>query len=165
MNTSDTLNINPSSKINSQTVNKRKTFNILIIDDDTTVAESLKDYLEFRGHTVCTVDEGTRGLYQLSTRSFDIIFVDYHLDNDSKKYFDGVVMTDCIRGKIKYFIFGYTGDTSKETIDKCKAVGMDGVVFKPMDINTLDKLFSHMEQMESINKRKLKFSKDNLIIF
>ena len=61
---------------------KKKTLNILIIDDDENVSTMLEDYLSLRGHYVEIVCEGTRGITKNNLKKYDIIFIDYHLDND-----------------------------------------------------------------------------------
>ena len=61
---------------------KRKNLKILIIDDDESVSSILQDYLQLRGHQVEVVNEGTRGITKNNMKNYDIIFIDYHLDND-----------------------------------------------------------------------------------
>lgn len=166
---------------------RKKNFNILIIDDDINVAECLKEYLESRGHTVITVDEGTRGIYQMYTNNFDLVFLDYHLGKDGspsycinkkekfdKSFLDGIIITECVKNndKIKNqksLILAYTGDTSQKAISKFKNAGMDGVIFKPIDIIILNKFMSSLESRTDVDKEILgnifKGSKNSLLFF
>jgi CheY-like chemotaxis protein len=153
-------------------LNKKKVFNILIVDDDENVASSLKEYLECRGHLVTIVDEGSRGICQLYMNQFDIIFLDYHLDNDINPiyketkhvprdgtYLDGIKVTECIRDinstknyTKKSIIFAYTGDSSNEAIYNFKESGMDGVIFKPIDVKALDKIMLSLESKNDLDR-------------
>lgn len=146
--TEQTKNTSPNCRTN---LIKKKTFKIMIIDDDVNVSLTLKQYLEHRGHIVTIIEEGVRGLSQLHNNKYDLIFLDYHLDNNYD--FDGVSITECIKNSdnknVK--IFAYTGDTSNEAIIKFKNVGMDGVVYKPVEIIVLDKIMSILETKNSID--------------
>lgn len=136
---------------------KRKNFNILIIDDGedhdniTNMSHSLKSYLELRGHRVHSMDEGIRSLYNIVKNDYDIIFVDYHLKNDS---IDGAELTECIKKIKDNIIFAYTQDTSNSILNKFKKNGSNGIVYKPIKVNILDKLMNilEMKHRDTINK-------------
>jgi DNA-binding response OmpR family regulator len=164
---------------------KKKVMKILIVDDDENVANSLKDYMIFRGHFVETVNEGSRGLGKNINENYDLIFLDYHLDNDISPGLDetklnyssilnGATLGECIKEiksdlTKKMLIFGYTGDTSLEAINKFKNAGADGVIFKPAEPNLLDKLMANIENNNDIDKfsliKTLKIYKKNIVIF
>ena len=79
------LEINLTGKINhkyNHYLYKRKNLKILIIDDDENVSTILQEYLLLRGHQVDVVNEGSRGITKNHMKDYDIIFIDYHLDND-----------------------------------------------------------------------------------
>jgi CheY-like chemotaxis protein len=50
---------------------------LLCIDDDRTVLECEKDFLESFGYTVMTASSGREGLEIAGLRSFDVVIVDY----------------------------------------------------------------------------------------
>lgn len=164
---------------------KKKVMKVLIVDDDENVANSLKDYMIFRGHYVETVNEGSRGLGKNIDENYDLIFLDYHLDNDISPGLDenklnyssilnGATLSECIK-EIKsetsknILIFGYTGDSSIDAINKFKNSGADGIIFKPAEPNLLDKLMINIENNINIDKfsltKTLKIYKKNIIIF
>lgn len=160
---------------------KKRNLNILIIDDDTTVAECLGEYLEQRGHIVNIVDEGTRGLCQFKNKNFDIVFLDYHLDNDGcinnnsenikLSKIDGAIISECLKddSNNSNLIFAYTGDNSQNAINRCKNAGMDGIVFKPVNEKILNKLMISLETKNIVSKNDLlktaKYSRDSIIMF
>ena len=50
--------------------------NILIIDDEASVCESLQDILEDEGYNVVTVDSGEAGIRCVASEQIDLVFLD-----------------------------------------------------------------------------------------
>jgi len=50
--------------------------NILVVDDDLSICESTKAFLEALGHTVVTANNGIEALAAMETKEFDIAIVD-----------------------------------------------------------------------------------------
>ena len=163
---------------------KKKTLNILIIDDDENVSSMLEDYLSLRGHYVEIVCEGTRGITKNNLKKYDIIFIDYHLDNDlppniSKNNLNkdniltGATVSEIINlqknEKNDSIIFGYTGDSTKNAINKFKSSGADGIIFKPLEPEIFDKLMFNIESSRQFDKdsfsNAFRSLRDNIIIF
>lgn len=122
---------------------KRKTFSILIVDDDIDVANNLKTLLELRGHRVTVVDDGLRCITHCKDKRkhYDIVFMDYHMEG-----LDGAQVTQIVKNdKKKSLIFAYTGDDSQKAINDFKQVGMDGAIIKPIDIQSIQLLMSKLE--------------------
>jgi CheY-like chemotaxis protein len=129
---------------------RRKSFNILIVDDDLTIANSLKTVLNFRGHNVTVVDDGIRCITQCQNEEnhFDIVFLDYHMDG-----LDGARVAEIVKDKKnKSIIFAYTGDNSDKALKDFKSVGMDGAIIKPVDINGIDLLMNKLENCVTLDK-------------
>lgn len=161
---------------------KRKYLNILIIDDDVCILEIFKQYLESRGHKVTIVDEGTRAISKIKESAFDVVFMDYHLNNDGspthssnmkesfkESHFNGAVLMDCVKTNKnnQTYIFAYTGDNSSTAIEECKNSGMDGALFKPLDINILNKLMLQLENSNCTKTLLNKLAKElkNVLVF
>jgi CheY-like chemotaxis protein len=51
---------------------------VLIVDDDKNSGESLRDIIQYRGHSVTLLDEGMKFVNRMNEETFDIIFMDYH---------------------------------------------------------------------------------------
>lgn len=173
--------INPSYNHYSY---KKKTLNILIIDDDENVSSMLEDYLSLRGHSVEIVNEGTRGITKNNLKKYDMIFIDYHLDNDlppniSKNNLNedniltGATVSEIINlqkeERNESIIFGYTGDSTKNAIKKFKNSGADGIIFKPLEPEIFDKLMFNIESNRNFDKQSIsnafKSLRGNIIIF
>jgi len=138
--------------------NKKSNLNILIVDDDQTSLELFKDLLEFRGHTVVTLNEGVRCISNLQSNNYDVIFLDYHIGD-----IDGVDLADFIKDifKHKSLIFAYTGDSSNDAINKFKVIGMNGVFIKPLNILKFDSIMNIIESSKELRKT----NDDSMMIF
>ena len=49
---------------------------VLIIDDERSIRNTLKEILEFEGHEVATAEDGKQGLDKALAENFDAIFCD-----------------------------------------------------------------------------------------
>src|SRR3989338_9340968 len=99
----------------------RNKFNILIIDDELEIAKMLGSVLEMRGHNITIETNGISGLSRCQDNKFDIIFMDFHIDN-----MNGIDITDLLKNSCMNtaLIFAFTGDDSKSALKKFKEIGM-----------------------------------------
>lgn len=121
--------------------NNCKKLNILIVDDDMVSADLFKDILESYGHTVKTLDEGVKCLSNCMKNKYDIIFLDYHIGD-----LNGADLADCLKDVLntKSYIYAYTGDSNPIIMKKCKDIGMNGAIIKPLNIINIDKILSNI---------------------
>jgi PleD family two-component response regulator len=128
-------------------------FNILVVDDDNFIAESLGEILSERGHSVTIANESMSCLGKCQTTDFDIIFMDFHLAD-----YNGANTTDLLKNvcKNKSIVFGFTGDDSKNTISLFMKMGVDAAIIKPIDIDLIDKLMVILETRSELDKHMLK---------
>lgn len=169
-------------EVYNHTLQRKKCLNILIIDDDVNVSRVLHDVLEIRGHNIEVVNEGSRGIARTFDNTYDIVFIDYHLDNDvspevskedlkDESILTGANLSECIlEFKKEPLIFGYTGDSSTKAIQNFKNAGVDGIIFKPLEIDIIDKLMNVIEKSNNkVDKlelqKTLRFVKRHIIIF
>jgi CheY-like chemotaxis protein len=145
----------------------RKTFNILIVDDDVIGAECLKEILELKGHRVNIVDDGSRSITLCQSNKYDVVFMDYHLDG-----LDGVQLTNILKDDMikKTIILAYTGDNSSLALELFKNSGMDGIVVKPIDLSIINMLLCQIEEKILNNKSDdmhsfIKKTKKNSVLF
>ena len=57
--------------------------NILIVDDDKVICESLADFIKLMGHNVAYVFSLKEGMKKINTASFDLVFLDVRLPDGS----------------------------------------------------------------------------------
>lgn len=123
--------------------------NILIVDDDINSSSLFKEILELNGYNVQTLDEGVKCISNCMKNNYDIIFLDYHIGD-----INGADLADCLKDvlKTKSLIYAYTGDSDPDTLKKCKDIGMNGALIKPLNINLLNKIMKTIE--ENIDNKK-----------
>ena len=167
-------NIKIISKDSEQKYNiKSKKLDILIVDDDYDTRNSLKDLIEMRNHNVSDLEEGMRCVSRCNKKKYDIIFMDYHM-NDLKSDIGEVngldvvkIMKECCNNDAP--IFAYTGDNSSDAIKKFKESDLTGVLIKPVSPKLINDFFSIFEEYKDENyKKKLKkisIKNKNLMIF
>lgn len=108
---------------------------ILVIEDNQDLAANLVDYLETRGHTVDTAQNGLTGLHLASTGDFDVIVLDimlpgmdgltlcHTLRREARKQTPVLMLT--ARGSLDDKIAGFGG-------------GADDYVVKPFELRELE---------------------------
>ena len=130
----------------------KKSLEILIVDDDTNASELFKKILESHGHVVKTLDEGVKCISNCIKKHYDIIFLDYHIRD-----INGIELTGCLKDVLltKSLIYAYTIDLNPEVFKKCKDIGMDGVIIKPLNINNINKI---LLKIKDNNKKNNKFN-------
>lgn len=110
---------------------------LLIVDDDDNARESLNDILKARGHEVTSLDEGMKCVNRCSKNNFDIIFMDYHINDIDNEIgeLNGTDVTKMVRDcfDVESLIYAYTGDNTSRAIKKFKDNKMKGAFIKPVD--------------------------------
>jgi|LakMenE01Jun11ns_1017448.scaffolds.fasta_scaffold9774475_2 CheY-like chemotaxis protein len=146
--------------------NKKKKLKILIVDDEIDSSSLFKEILDLRGHNVTLINEGIQCINKCKDNEYDIIFLDYHIPG-----IDGVVIADLIKDlfKTNSLIFAYTGDSTTESLNKFKKIGMTAALIKPVDIDLINLIMNSFEERECIDKNILhklsKKHKNTLYIF
>jgi DNA-binding response OmpR family regulator len=99
---------------------------ILIVEDDTSIAEIERDFLEINGMECHIVSNGTDGLREASSGKYDLILLDLMLPG-----LDGYEITKRIRGVVNVPILMVTART--EDADKIRGLGLgaDDYISKP----------------------------------
>jgi len=132
--------------------NKKKIYNILIVDDDNETAQNFKLILSFRGHNVYVVNDGLKCITQCKEKIFDIIFLDYHMEE-----LDGAQVAQLVKDdKKRTLIFAYTGDSSTKAINEFKEAGMNGAIVKPIDIKNIEMLMTKLENSINLDDKTIK---------
>jgi len=107
--------------------------NILVIDDERSIRNSLKDIIEYENHTVDLAENGLEGLKLVQTNTYDIIFCDIKMPE-----IDGMETMEKIKALNEenqvVMISGHGDiDTAVEAIKK----GAFDFIQKPIDLNRL----------------------------
>jgi len=148
-----------------------KKFSILIVDDDQSSRESLKDMLKTRGHDVTTIDEGMKCVNRCAEHNYDIIFMDYHIDDlgDELGEIDGTTVTRMVQEcfDIDCAVYAYTGDNSVDAIKQFKDNNMKGVFVKPVEPSLITEFLKIVENNieDSVQLSRLAMKRKNFMFF
>lgn len=105
---------------------------VLIVEDDVTISEVEKGYLEIAGFDVDVADNGTLGVKMALNENYDLILLDVMLPD-----YDGFSITKDIRQKKDVPIILVTAKTDELHKLKGLSLGIDDYVTKPFSPNEL----------------------------
>ena len=106
---------------------------ILVIDDQKSIRNTLKDILEYEGHEVIVAEDGLDGLEKFNAGKFDVVLTDIKMPNmDGMEVLEKIISTGTDAPVI--MISGHGNiDTAVEAIKK----GAYDFIEKPLDLNRL----------------------------
>ena len=106
---------------------------ILVIDDERSIRNTLKDILEFEKHQVTLAENGKQGLEAAQNGDFDLIFSDIKMPE-----MDGIeLLGRLIELNIEVPIVMISGHGNIETAVECIKKGAFDFIVKPIDLNRL----------------------------
>jgi len=106
---------------------------ILVIDDERSIRNTLKDILEFEKHEVALAGDGQTGLDAAQSESFDIIFSDIKMPG-----MDGIELLTILKEKeVEAPMVMISGHGNIETAVECIKKGAFDFIEKPIDLNRL----------------------------
>lgn len=136
-----------SKSKNLSSYKPKKSLRILVAEDQTTNQKVIHRTLNFFGHSVQVVENGLKVLDILKSETFDVILMDCHMPE-----LDGFSTSESIRSLNSPYknipIIALTADVLEKTKKKCKKVGMNGFVRKPV---SAEELFQEIEKIFQTN--------------
>ena len=106
---------------------------ILVIDDERSIRNTLKDILEFEKHKVTLAENGKQGLETALYEFFDIIFSDIKMPE-----MDGIELLEQLREKeVEAPVIMISGHGNIETAVDCIKKGAFDFIEKPIDLSRL----------------------------
>lgn len=106
---------------------------ILIIDDERSIRNTLKEILEFEKHQVTLAENGKQGLEAAQNGVFDLIFSDIKMPE-----MDGIeLLSNLTEQNIEAPIVMISGHGNIETAVECIKKGAFDFIVKPIDLNRL----------------------------
>lgn len=119
---------------------------ILIIEDDTNIAELERDYLQLNGYQVTIISDGSIGLEHACSGTYDVIIVDIMLPNK-----DGFQILKAVRNKSEIPVIIVSAKT--DDIDKIRGLGYgaDDYLTKPFSpAELIARVKSHINRYERL---------------
>jgi len=106
---------------------------ILVIDDEKSIRNTLKDILEYEKHTVTDAADGVEGLNLATTEKFDVILCDIKMPK-----MDGIeVLEKLLELQIETPVVMISGHGTIETAVEAIKKGAYDFISKPLDLNRL----------------------------
>ena len=106
---------------------------VLIIDDERSIRNTLKEILEFEGHEVTTAEDGKQGVDKALAENYDAIFCDIKMPvMDGNEVLDTLVAAGC-----EASIIMISGHGDIDTAVKCIKKGAYDFIQKPLDLNRI----------------------------
>lgn len=122
---------------------------ILIIDDEKAIRYSLKDIIEYEGHTVSEAEDGLSGLKMIMENDYDIVFCDIKMPK-----MDGIeVLEKALNEKFVKFCM-ISGHGTIATAVECLKKGAVDYIEKPLDLNKLLKVLKDNLSADNTNSNQ-----------
>lgn len=106
---------------------------VLIIDDERSIRNALKDILSYEGHDISLAEDGKVGVEMATASNFDVIFCDIKMPG-----MDGIeVLEKLIESGIDSSIVMISGHGTIDTAVECIKKGAFDFIQKPLDLNRI----------------------------
>lgn len=108
---------------------------ILVVDDEISLREMVKEMLMMSEHDVDTAENGSEALEAIREKSYDMVIIDRNMPGMS-----GVDVIKMVRANPKYEklkIMMLTAASVTKEIDEAFAAGATGYIIKPLNIKQL----------------------------
>ncbi|TAN51336.1 MAG: PAS domain-containing sensor histidine kinase [Methylococcaceae bacterium] len=116
---------------------------ILVAEDNPANQDLLQQQLDLLGYDAGMADNGKDALALWSAGAYSLLLTDCHMPE-----MDGYELTQAIRqaqagGGARTTIIAITADVSEDGRKQCFAAGMDGILYKPVDLHELERVLNH----------------------
>ncbi|MAO47055.1 MAG: response regulator [Crocinitomicaceae bacterium] len=119
---------------------------ILVIDDEQPIRASLKEILEYEGHTVAEAEDGMEGVVEASKSKYDVIFCDVKMPK-----MDGLDVLDMLESKaVNAPVIMISGHGTVETAVQALKKGAFDFIQKPLDLNRILVTLKHATETEEL---------------
>jgi signal transduction histidine kinase/CheY-like chemotaxis protein len=136
----------PSGSFGTETV--LPPLSIVVADDNLINQEVLSLYIEDMGYKAQIVSDGAEAVEAVKKAQVDLVLMDLRMPG-----MDGMEATQAIRrwekeslpeGRRPCRIVALTADAVKSDSEKCRAMGMDGYLTKPVDPDQIDRVIRQL---------------------
>ena len=118
--------------------NQLKAMNILLVDDDEWIRDSMRLFFEGEGCRLKTYETAEEAIERLKRDKYDIIFIDYKLPGmDGLSFLRRIEKLQPVAVKILITAYGH------EAFDKAKQLKVDDIIIKPF---TSDDILKSLNQ-------------------
>ena len=128
----------------SKSLSMKKELNILVIDDNEQITKMISTFLKFNNHKCTIANDGKYGQELLQKDDFDVIILDLAMPD-----IDGYEILEQTESQkiLSKIIILTASNITKENSKKFKKIGVETVLLKPVDMDTL------LEKIDLISNR------------
>lgn len=126
---------------------------ILIIDDDRSIRDTMYEYIESAGFEVCVASSAEEALDILPAKTFEVVITDIILPG-----IDGLALTDRIKKEHKADVIVMTGYSTEYSYEEAIKKGASDFVFKPV---RLEELLLRLKRV--LNERSLNLERVQML--
>ncbi len=125
---------------------------VLLIDDDDSLREIIKDVLEMNGYSVITAVDGIDGLKKFSRENIDLIITDLMMDN-----LNGIDFIKKIKSKFQEIppVILMTGYGSVESAIEAFKLGVKDYIIKPFKVSMFLSVIERVLKQASLERENL----------
>lgn len=129
---------------------KIREMEILLVDDDEWIRDSLSIFFEAEGCHVLALETAEEGLSAIKDHTFDLIIVDYKLPGmDGLEFLKRIHNTQS--GAIKVLITAYRNDS---IVSEAKKLKIQGFIEKPFTSDTIMASLAYLIKMRDRNPQR-----------
>jgi DNA-binding response OmpR family regulator len=111
---------------------------VLIIDDNESITEVVKDFFEFENIECKTINDSREGLYEIENNDYELILLDIAMPN-----FTGLDILNELKRQIignKNIIIFTASVLKSKLVDEFFDIGIKEVMSKPISIEKMDQI-------------------------
>ncbi len=110
--------------------------NVLFIEDDAMNRRVVRDMLDVAGAQMAEADRAEAGLARIDAEDFDVILVDLRMPGiDGFETIERILSRHDAKRELPIIVV--TADTAPDLTERCKRLGADEVLFKPVAMDSL----------------------------
>lgn len=118
----------------------KQAWEILVVDDETSVCNAIKMFLEHDGHKVQTANSGSKALVLLEQRRFDLVTTDFSMSG-----MNGDVLAAAIKKRLpNQPILMISGNAVREKSSGNPLLAVDLIISKPFLLADLRKAIDYL---------------------
>jgi DNA-binding NtrC family response regulator len=119
---------------------KLKSMNILLIDDDEWIRDSMRVFFETEGCRLTSVETAEEALEMIHRQDFDIVICDYKLPG-----LNGLtLLKEVLQVQTHALTMLITAYKTAELVSEAKKIGVHAFIAKPFNSETIEDSLSHL---------------------